>query len=328
MPRLKPCPSLGGGGVGFFAGGDEYRDYCAATDLRLQLRPALLLFGELANDPESQSGSDVLLRRKERLEDLRAQLGRDTFSSVGDRDQHAGTAIAIVHPTRNPDANRAVAGRGVNGVRQEVGEHLSQFTGAAADRRLDAECGFEAQIFVSHLRAIEQQQLVNQLTKLDIGLAGGEAGKSEGVLADLGNAAKFLLGHVKMLADLGREIGIGVGQVEQIADSFQRIVDFVSDGGREPTEGSDFFLGEKSFLCATKLGDIQSGAQQPNAGANTDGANNLANPDGIVADATEAVLDGDGLVAGSGNLVLLQHGRAIRPDECALPMRRRPSRAA
>ena len=44
--------SLGGGAVRFFAGGDEYRDDGTATDLRLQLRPALLLFGQLANDRE------------------------------------------------------------------------------------------------------------------------------------------------------------------------------------------------------------------------------------------------------------------------------------
>lgn len=91
-----------------------------------------MFLDEFAGDPQAEAGACVFLRGEEGFEDVAYMFRRDAEAGVGDGDAHAGVrGVARIGRGARANADCGACGGGVEAVRQEIGEDLAQFAGAA-----------------------------------------------------------------------------------------------------------------------------------------------------------------------------------------------------
>ena len=80
--------------------------------------------------------------------------------------------------------------------------------------------------------------------------------KAEGLLGNVRDAREGGVGGIEVAADFFGDVGLLLGQINEIGYGFEGIIDFVSDGGGEASEGGQPFAGVEDGFDFLLLSDV------------------------------------------------------------------------
>ena len=163
-----------------------------------------------------------------------------------------------------PDAELAAPRHGVEGVEDDVDEHLLEPLALGVDGRDGRELEDQADVHVLELVVDERQDLLEALLEVDALERGlrGAAGEGQEVLDDPGDPVGLGL---DLLQDLG-VVGVGELLLEHLdvaGDARQGRVDLVGDAGREQADRGQLLRGQQLLLEVDLVGDVLEDDDRP-----------------------------------------------------------------
>ncbi len=179
------------------------------------------------------------------------------------------------------DGDGALHRYGIGGVGDEVGDGLFQFAGEAVDGGQAVKAAGRQRFLWPGVCGIEVEDGLDDSGHVDWLGDAGIAIEAEGLAGDVGNAFQLLLGAGEVFDDAGGRGGIGLGDEHEIEDGFERVVDFVRDGGGEARGGGQLFGLAKDLLRLALVGGVTE---------DEDDAEELV---AVVANGSGAVFDGN-----------------------------------
>ena len=145
----------------------------------------------------------------------------------------------------------------VDGVADQVGEDLADFTGKAEQVQLGVVVALDLHVEGIEAALIEAEDGVEQLRHFGAGRQCGLAVEAEGLLGDLGDAADLVFGHGDVIEGRIVEFAVIAQEEEQVGDGFERVVDFVGDGSGQAAGNGEFFSLAQGLFAAFAVAGVE-----------------------------------------------------------------------
>ena len=285
-----------------------------------ELNFAAVALDDGACDPEAEAGAALAFGGEEGLAETALHLDWDAGAVVADRDADAEDAgIGPVARAAEAETQATVEGRRLDGIRDEVGEHLTHFARIDEGFERAIVLALDAKIFLHDAAAVEGEHFFEELVDVGADGAGGFAGEVEGLAADLRDALQLTLREGEVVDNDGGQVLFFTEQIEQVGDRLERVVDLVRDGGGEAADGDELLIfaehdgGAIEFLLGVGLKDaglphFEGAGNGRGESLHLAGLKNLGgalaqNADGFAfGDASTGENDRDGRLSGAGAL--------------------------
>ena len=283
--------------------------------LRLHPDAAAVVAGDPVADGEPEAGAHTLgFGGEERVEDLAADLGRDTGAGVGDLEP----GLAIVGARANDDRTRSVDGhQRLLRVDQQVEDHLLQVGRVGPDLGL-------ARVEVERDRDVQRREVIGaqgERAARDVvhvhegALFAAGARERQQIGGDPADARRLVVHHLQHFTVLGLQVVQQQG-LRESGDDRRRVVDFVGHAAHELPHGGELFGLLELGLVPLLLGNVARQDQYPgNPASLADrGVQDGADPGGLVV-ACEGNLEPLNLPAERSGQFLPDHGRRVGRQE-------------
>ena len=208
-------------------------------------------------DPEAEAGAGDALGGEEGVEDAGLDFGAHAGGVVGDGDGDAGLAGAPVGGFAFAHEEAAAAGHDVEGIADEVGDDLADFSVEAMNFAAGAAAALDADAGVVDTALIDGENGVGEVADVHELRAGGLAMEAERLAGDGGGAAEFDLGGGEIAAGFVEGFG-NLREVEKVGDGLERVVDLVGDGAGEAADDGELFTLDEGLLGLSLLGDFEA----------------------------------------------------------------------
>ena len=191
------------------------------------------------------------------VEDEVAGLTGNAAAGVGHGNENAGCPGRRVAGGAGPHGQASAGGtHAVNRVADQVVEDLANVALVAGELDVLGIGPFYADVEVVEAGAIEQQHFFQQGLGVHQHGPGGLPVKAECLGGDLGDAGQLAIRRFQIVAGLLGKITIKPDQVEQVGHGFERVVDFVRDGGGKLPDGGELLRLQQHALGAFLLAEI------------------------------------------------------------------------
>src|SRR3954454_5191704 len=198
-------------------------------------RSVVLVHDALA-DPQAQTSTNIFLCCEEGFKEALANFCRNTWAGIGNGDSCSGQwPIVIVSPAaRDSNANVAASLNRIDTVAQEIRNDLPDFTRDGVD--LGVLQNFRANFhpLVATTRSKDSNERIQERADGYSDWALRVPVKAKRLLGHMRDAVQLFFGVGKKLAHILANSPLFC-EIEKVHNSFKRIVDFVGDGGGEPS---------------------------------------------------------------------------------------------
>ncbi len=132
-----------------------------------------------AGHPQAEAGAALALGREKRLAQAPLHFRRNAAAVVSNGDADAANAgIAPAAGAANADPQSAVRRRGLDGVGDQIREHLTHFARIDQGFFRAVVLALDAQILLHHAPAVEREDFFQQLVDVGADRAPWSPGKS------------------------------------------------------------------------------------------------------------------------------------------------------
>src|ERR1035441_6419181 len=177
----------------------------------------------------------------------------DATAIVLDLNPHRwATAVVVAYVEREHTTGR----KRIKRVQNEIREDLPYFSRGAHKLRVVSIVANDVYFSGFDPPAVKSQDFVEQVRDVHGRGRGVVFVKSQRLPGHGCDPAQFLFRHGQIASALAAQSGIAIQQEQQVHDRFQRVVDFVGDGGRESSRRGKFLGVAQGGLHRALFGNV------------------------------------------------------------------------